>query len=281
MIEIQRMTEADIQFGMQLSMQEGWNQVEMDWLTLLNCGQNRCFVAVLDGQKVGTVTSVYYPPDILWVGMLLVRDQFRRRGIGTRLIEAVHEAAEDRSTLYLDATTLGKGIYLNAGFKSECRLVRMLRRELQPLKPVGTNSRRISEKDLNEIERQDQDAFGVKRRGILETLLVNHPDMAFGVEKDQKLTGFCLGRRGWRYDHIGPIVACDGNSALKLLQAVLGRDLQRPTILDVPTTQLSWIDSLNSIGFDVERSFTRMRFGHSVLKTDFQRYFAAAGPEFG
>src|SRR5439155_11821304 len=60
MIHIRLMTQTDLPLGMRLKTANGWNQTEADWRRYLDLQPDGCFVAMLDGTPVGTLTSCIF-----------------------------------------------------------------------------------------------------------------------------------------------------------------------------------------------------------------------------
>src|SRR5262249_32451649 len=106
------MTEPDIALGMRLKQQAGWNQTEADWRRCLALEPDGCFVAELDSQSVGTVTTCTFG-DVAWVAMVLVEETVRGRGIGRALMERALAYLESTGVrcVRLDATPLGRPLY--------------------------------------------------------------------------------------------------------------------------------------------------------------------------
>src|SRR5918912_792043 len=85
-IEIRPLKHSDLGAALLLTQQAHWNQTESDWLRLLKLEPHGCFVACSDPRVIGTITTVTYRTELAWIGMVLVDPDFRRRGIGTRLM---------------------------------------------------------------------------------------------------------------------------------------------------------------------------------------------------
>ena len=111
-ITIRTMTRADIDLGMRLKEQAGWNQTEDDWRRLIESDPEGVFVAELTQGSVpaGAAATVCYGKRLGWIGMVLVGPRFRRRGIGTRLVNRCIEYLRERGveTIKLDATPAGR-----------------------------------------------------------------------------------------------------------------------------------------------------------------------------
>jgi ribosomal protein S18 acetylase RimI-like enzyme len=84
------------------------------------------FVAVLDGQAVGTVMGGY-DGHRGWIYSLAVAPNFRRRGIGAALVKHVEQALRDRGCLkinlqVLPANAQAVGFYDSLGYQVEERI---------------------------------------------------------------------------------------------------------------------------------------------------------------
>src|SRR5947208_12855273 len=125
MIRIRVMTFADVEFGLRLKQENGWNQTVADWARFLVMQPDGCFVAEEDGEAAGTVTTCVFGP-VAWVGMMLVEKERRGRGIGRALMN--HALAfldgKDVRSIRLDATPLGEPLYRRLGFVEQFLLCR-------------------------------------------------------------------------------------------------------------------------------------------------------------
>ena len=90
-VEIKLLSEGHLPEALRLTEQSQWNQTERDWRRLLQSPPKGCFGALLDGCLIGTVTTVAYGKELAWVGMMLVDPEYRRRGLGTRLMQTALE----------------------------------------------------------------------------------------------------------------------------------------------------------------------------------------------
>ncbi len=284
-LRLRPMTAADIPLGMRLKDIAGWNQTPEDWKNFLALGPGGCCVAEWGGVPVGTVTTVDYGGVVGWIGMVLVDPAYRRRGIGTFLIEEAVRILETRCpTVKLDATAAGREVYLPLGFKDELIVERRVRAAdvtLVPSLAGGLDVLPVTSSQLAEIAAVDRIAFGADRGSLLELWMNAAPEYAFVCESAGRVSGFCLGRHGSRYEHLGPLVALDRESA----QALLGRALEQragnAVVIDALTTDAAWAGMLDRWGFRLERRLTRMARGLEPPASEVGWQWAAAGPEVG
>ena len=130
---LRTMRAEDVPAAFQLSAQAGWNQTEEDWRTLLELAPETCLAIEVDGQLAATTTLLCYGQRLAWIGMVLTRLEFQRRGFAKKLFgEALKRADEmEIETIKLDATEQGQPIYEQFGFRREEEIVRWSRPELR------------------------------------------------------------------------------------------------------------------------------------------------------
>ena len=243
-----------------LSQEAGWNQVAEDWKIFFTYGRVLGFVA--GGRLVATSAVLPYGPAIGWVSMVLVTAEWRRRGLGTRLVADCLAALRDsgRAAL-LDAVPAAASIYAGLGFAPLCPMERWegLGSELAATSAVTNFS-------------LDGPAFGADRRFLLENFLSRPGSVAFASSH-----GFTILRNGSVASHIGPLVSSpqEGPALLgNAIHAASGRVFV--DVLDRSTL----VPTLTAHGFRKQRDFVRMACGLTALPGTAE-LLAAAGPEFG
>ncbi|XIA67192.1 hypothetical protein ACFIOY_16300 [Bradyrhizobium sp. TZ2] len=86
-------------------------------------------------------------------------------------------------------------------------------------------------------------------------------------------------RDGRTARHIGPLLADRTDQALALVDAIVSSETG-PWLMDAVHPHDDFLDGLVRSGWNIERSFQRMRFGRPTASPA-QPPFAVAGPEFG
>ena len=71
----------DMREALSLSTASGWNQTADDWRLLLELDSEGCLAVECDGLLAATTTLVCYGRQLGWIGMVLTRPEFRRRGV--------------------------------------------------------------------------------------------------------------------------------------------------------------------------------------------------------
>jgi len=283
------MTREDIAAGLRLCRLSQWNQMADDWRCFLEWAEGGGWLAVKDGRVVGTVAFLRYGHHFSWLSMMLVDPRLRLTGIGSRLLGAALDALKEESCVRLDATPAGEPLYRRYGFVPEYELTRArvtvaaerFRRSPDSVHPIGPG-------DLSEVFARDREVFGADRSELLASFYARAPEFAWtarGQAGDRtgatSLLGYCFGRPGYRYEQIGPIVAESASVASDLVSHCLsGRD-RRTVVVDASRLAPDWTQWLESVGFEMERPFLRMRRGENRYPGMPDRQFGIAGPEFG
>ncbi len=265
--------ETDIPGALALSEEAGWNQTAEDWSMLIRLG--RAFaVPGTEGALAATALALPYPSDFGWIGMVIVHGPYRRRGLGTRLMERAIAELRGRGLVpFLDATPAGQPVYERMGFRPVQALTRW-RGEggggapAPALPPV---------RGVLEIAELDRPAFGADRSAILGDLLGRRGALS---RHDPAGGGFLLSRPGRTATYIGPVVALQTETALLLLESGIA-GISGPVALDVPDSQADVAKLLSARGFRRERPFARMALDRDSCFGDPELIRASAAPEIG
>ena len=272
MAPLVEMRETDAPAGFALSEEAGWNQTAEDWLLLIRLG--RAFgIPGSEGRLVATGLALPYPSAFGWIGMVIVHGPYRRHGLATRLMERSLAELRDRGLVpFLDATPAGRPVYERMGFRAVEALTRWRGQgggpEAHDLPPLV---------DVAEIAELDRSAFGVDRSAVLADLLARKGALS---RRDPGGDGFLLARTGRTASYVGPVVARETGTALRLLESALA-EISGPVLVDVPDRQAEVNGLLAERGFGPERPFTRMALDQDTGFGDPALVRAIAAPELG
>jgi GNAT superfamily N-acetyltransferase len=277
-----KMEWTDIPSGLSLCRSAGWNQLSREWeifLTLDPQGQGVCVDD--DGKVVGSFTTIRYD-NFAWIGMVLVDPSHQRKGIGLNLLQEASEVLKNENCVKLDATPAGRQVYVKLGFEDEYGLTRMYANTLHTQHLISSPlATALTSENIESIRTFDEEVFGADRMALLSWMLDGAPELAFKVGDSDDLNGYCFGRSGYRYTHIGPVVANNIEVAKGLVSAALKCCGNKPVILDVLHHDESWRGWLESVGFSELRAFTRMFKGNNQWPGTPENQYAILGPEFG
>lgn len=262
MFHIQRLEQKHLAEALKLCRENGWNQTHDDWMRILRYQPDGCFAAISDEKLVGTVTSTLYGNQLAWIGMMLVRSQYRRLGIGQSLLETCIEFLKQQSikTIRLDATPLGYTLYKKLGFQPEYQLRRWHRKahevskESQPLSDGVIT--RVRDRFLDRHLTLDQRAFGCDRKEWLNQVINDSHYISAA-------NGFGMIRGGYLADYLGPVCASDQGTAQRIVHSLI--DLtQRDIFWDILSENETAESLAESFGFNAVRDLTRMYRGEPL-----------------
>lgn len=275
---------SDIRSAMKLSGAEGWNQTEKDWKLFIENPENVCMVAECDNKVIGTTTAINYSNRVAWIGMVLVDKEYRGRGISKSLLTNIFKKLESCKSVKLDATPAGQQVYKKLDFKDAYLIARMVNSSMNNLLFDDDNDilpEPIQLKDIQEIIALDEIIFGANRAQLIKFLVREYPDKAELVKRNNRITGFALGRDGYKYQHIGPVTASNTTEAKILITKALKKLTNQPVVVDVLCDKEDLLTWLRSIGFITQRHFTRMYKKENTLPGITGKQHLICGPEFG
>lgn len=268
---IRSFTSDDIPAALELCRAAGWNQLQADWERFFGYEPDGCFAAEVDGRLVGTVTTTRYGTDLGWIGMMLVHEDFRRRGIASDLINISVNYLSNLQVrcIKLDATPVGLEVYQRLGFQSEWMFHRWMREATgSPTKfTFGDLSLSAAHLPLDRV------AFGTDRTRWLERMAA---DSLLCLREG----GFGMLRHGYLADYLGPVVARTTDVAKQIVTELL--DQSSATVFwDVMQPNQAAAEMAESLGFRPVRDLTRMWTGTELLDPTMELQYAICDPGAG
>lgn len=275
---VRPMQPADAEAAFALSEEAGWNQTAEDWRFMLGDGRA---LGVYEPGRGWVASSLIVPlgPGLSWISMVLVARDRRRRGFGTMLLERCIAAVRaDEAVPGLDATELGRPVYLPLGFEDLYPISRwVLEAPLSPRAVPDCTIRPLAALDMRAIAAFDEARSRMHRGHVLEYLRDRAP--AVVAERGGTVVGYAMGRPGRTAAQIGPVVAETAEIACALV-ARMGEHGGR-TLIDVPDAHAALTDFVRQHGATRERGYTRMTLGRFPGLDEPGKVYALAGPELG
>jgi GNAT superfamily N-acetyltransferase len=259
----------DVPAAFQLSALAGWNQTEEDWRMLLELSSEGCLGVEMDGHLVATTTRFLYGRRLAWIGMVLTRPDYRRRGLAQKLLTYCLEQADRMGieTTKLDATDQGQPLYEKFGFHPE--------QEIQRWSRPGEGASPTAATGMPPVEPQrsfDSLAFGADRSILLRKLAERRPPISIAQS-------YLFSRPGRVTAYLGPCIGENPVTARRLIEQC------------VQSTTCSWSWDLfprnqdavaiaQDLGFSPQRHLVRMARGKDLPERK-DAIYAIAGFELG
>lgn len=262
---IDRLQPGDLDAGLRLSTQAGWNQLAADWQRVVELCPDGCLAGRLDGRLVATGSVAAIGENIRWIGMILVDEAMRGQGFGSIMMDRCMDIARGAGgrIVGLDASDLGRPLYLRKGFVDVAPIDRwtgVLKVDGDPAAVVTGDPG-----ELKSIARLDQIACGVDRAPLLRQMLQDPGAVVF-LAQNKGLAGYAILVPGRMSPHLGPVVARDEATWRELLSAAARHLAGREVIVDAMRTAVGTA-LLEGCGLTVARKLTRMTLSksHPVL----------------
>ena len=193
------------------------------------------FVAELDGEKIGCISAVRYPPALGFIGFYIVRPGWRGRGYGRALWDRALTHLEGR-TIGLDgvparAADYGRSdfvaTYENIRYQSDVRRPRDRFASAIALEPI----RRLDD----ELRAYDFACFGAHRDAFLSAWIAQSETVARAARSltSGELLGYAVARECHEGTKVGPLFA-SRNDVAGLLYDTVAAQTRSPWFLDVP-----------------------------------------------
>lgn len=266
---LRRLRAEDIPAAFQLSAQAGWNQTEDDWRTLLELSSESCLAIEVDGHLASTITLLCYGDRLAWIGMVLTRTEYRRRGFAGKLLTSALDLADKIGiqTIKLDATDQGKPLYERLGFHAE--------QEIQRWTRPGENVAQLPSVQTSAEEAwRDSDSlvFGAERLQLLNRLARRNPPLSISQS-------YLFSRPGRVTAYLGPCVSQTPETARLMIEKCVRRTNCGWSWDLFPRNQAA-VALAHSLGFSPQRHLVRMARGKELREKE-NVIYAIAGFELG
>jgi ribosomal protein S18 acetylase RimI-like enzyme len=261
MIEIKIMRDSDILFAVGLTDSENWGYLADDFRRLMEFEPEGCFVANKDNNPVGMVTTTSYEK-YGFIGSLIVLKEFRRAGIGEKLMRRAIEYLKGKAVtaIELDATFPAAPLYRRLGFADKYLSLRFFR----PAQKRGEVSERPIVTDIEKIIRFDYEKTGINRRRMLERYIKQIPQNIF-IEGQKGISGYAIARpRAGEEYAIGPMVCDNISVANNLLKTIINSYSHYPLSIGLPDINQEMRDILLDFGFQQRPPSLRMYMGERL-----------------
>ena len=234
---------------------EGWNPGLDDAAAFQAADPEGFFVALVEDTPVAAISVVNHDADHAFLGLYICRPDYRGKGIGYALWQHALTHAGAR-TVGLDGVAAQQANYAASGFVlagATQRFTGMLEPRPDPeISPVA-------EGDIDALVALDIKTGGVARAAFLRGWLLGTPHRKAVALSDGR--GFAVIRACREGTKIGPIIAPDADTALRLAQAAVAELPGGPVSIDLPQANRVLRERLEARGFTLGFETARMYRG--------------------
>jgi ribosomal protein S18 acetylase RimI-like enzyme len=228
----------EVALAVEWAAQEGWNPGLHDAQTFFRADPQGFFGGWLDGEPVASLSVVKYGGSFAFLGLYIVRPEFRGRGLGWALWQHGMASATGRQ-VGLDGVVAQQDNYRKSGFTLAWKNVRYQGTGGAPGEP-DPRLVRLDALPFAVVHAYDQPFFPAERGAFLQAWIAQRDAAALGWVDHGTLHGYGVIRRcreGWK---IGPLFA-DTEAIAQALFASLRSHAGpgEPVFLDIPEPNAS------------------------------------------
>lgn len=230
------LTRVELDIALEWAADEGWNPGRHDAEAFRAADPEGFYGLEVDGQLIGCGSIASYNRRLGFVGLFIVRQEWRGRGLGSQLWRALISRLRDRidadAPAALDGVFAMQDYYARSGFVFSHRNLRM--------EGVG----RPGETDAGLVElatipfldvcAYDHIHFGAERPEFLRRWIQPKDGLGLGFLSAGKLAGMGVIRPCVRGFKIGPLFANNAEIAEKLFLALSSHATKQAIFLDIP-----------------------------------------------
>ena len=273
---VRRMREADLGLALGWAAEEGWNPGLHDARSFYAADPEGFFVGELGGVPVGCVSAVRYGPDFGFLGLYIVKAEYRGRGFGLELWRAALNHLGERS-IGLDGVVAQQENYRKSGFRLAFRNIRQ-RGLGGGAAPAGLTD--LATVPFDEVARYDRTAFPGPREPFLKSWIAQPQAFALSVMSGRSLMGYGVLRACGQGFKIGPLFADDEETAERLFAGLIARAPGAPVFLDTPEANPAALALAARHGMTPVFETARM-YRNGAPKTRLDRCFGVTSFELG
>lgn len=215
---------------------EGWNPGLHDARVFWQTDPEGFIAAELDGELIGGGSIVSYHREFGFMGLFIVRPEFRGRGLGTQLWHARVRLLQSRlragAAIGMDGVFAMQDWYGEGGFTFAHRSIRYQGTGAAVVRAPGLEE--ASEVPFERIAEYDRRCFPTWRERFLRSWLEQPDSLALVATEGEAVRGYGVIRGCAVGGKIGPLFADDADIAESLYTALGAHLPGQPVFLDVP-----------------------------------------------
>jgi GNAT superfamily N-acetyltransferase len=283
-VTVRRFEQGNLDFAYKLLLTERWNDWREDAARMLDYEPEGCFMAQVNHERAGHIFSVSYGT-LAWIGYVIVKTEFRKRGIATLLMKKTLEYLHSKrvQTVKLEAVPGIADLYRKLGFTDEYDSLRFVGTSQRWDLAKAGNVKPMVAGEIPEITKFDQRYFGADRAKVLSKLFQAYPELCFVSRDASGIKGYIMCRRAEFGYSLGPWICNPENpeAARTLLTTCLSAtEPNSKTFIGTPALNKTATEILQELSFEQYSKSIRMRMGKR-LNDRIGGIFAIGGPMKG
>lgn len=257
---IRTMSRQQVDIAIQWAAAEGWNPGLHDAVCFYTADPNGFLIGLLGDEPIATISAVKYGETFGFLGLYIVKPDYRGKGYGIQIWNAGLEYLANR-TIGLDSVVAQQDNYKKSGFVLAYRHVRY-QGTSDGQHQVHAGIVPLSELTFDDVYIYDKAFFPDDRVDFLKYWINQPQGIALGILQNRKLTGYGVLRRCRSGYKIGPLFADNPEFAEYLFAALKSYIPEGDSFfLDVPEVNPAAVDLAKRHSMTVTFETARMYKG--------------------
>ena len=210
---------------------EGWNPGLHDGECFYQADPQGFWLGELNGEPIGCISAVAYDERFGFLGLYLVKPQFRGRGFGRQIWKTARDYLGEERNLGLDSVLAQQENYQKSGFQPAYGHIRYEGRFKGQVSPGLVELNTVPWEELINYDRQH---FPAERTRFLQHWIEPPEGAAKGIIFQGRLVGYGVIRTCRTGFKVGPLFANEPLYAAELLEGLAAQVSDAPIYLDVP-----------------------------------------------
>jgi GNAT superfamily N-acetyltransferase len=240
-VTIREMTEHELRMAISWAEKEGWNPGRYDYRSYFAFDNKGFLLLLLDDKPVGCISIVRHSRTFAFIGLFIVKPEYRGKGYGKRLWNEALKRLADKQTVGLYSVPQQVSRYKRSGFfdggfsNRRFQLAKSRKEDVSHLLDHDADS--ISA--YHKLLKYDARIWGSSRESFLKSVLQQAESYAFISfdEKTGEINGYGVIRPCMVGYRVGPIYSDSPESAKTLTRVLLAQvPSDSQIIFDIPNT---------------------------------------------
>lgn len=230
---IRTMNRKEVNIAIEWAAKEGWNPGLHDADCYYSADPNGFLIGTLGDEPIATISVIKYGESFGFLGLYIVKSEYRGKGYGIQIWNAGLEYLEGRN-VGLDGVVVQQDNYKKSGFKLAFRNIRY-----EGIgggnPPENLEIVKLSSLPFKTIDSYDQPFFPANRSQFVKSWINQPESNALGIMHDGNLAAYGVIRACRSGHKIGPLFANSPELAESLFLALKSRiKPTEPVYLDTP-----------------------------------------------
>ncbi len=261
--ELKKLNRQGLKILVDWARKEGWNPGENDFDAFWKTDPNGYYGFYLEDKLIAGGAVISYNQVFGFMGLFIVRPEFRGFGIGKKLWylrrELLLKRLKKGATIGMDGVVAMQGFYEKGGFKIAYREERF--EGIGQETTVNQAVSKIETEDFEKLANYDRTCLGYERKEFLKNWITIPNSKCFKFTNRDKLEGYTVIRKVDSGFKIGPLFANNYEVAEELYKACLNSAVGKSVYLDIPVVNEGAVSLMEKYKTKYTFECARMYYG--------------------